>query len=107
MPYIVGWRGRKISPKHAENVDSGVFEVMSVPPILAVYPDKNWYKACSLFSLATGGKTPFVSQVKKITLDGWGPTAGTWVFGRYDKGKAALQFGVKEESLKLIYLEFG
>lgn len=70
--------------------------VKSVPPILAVYPDKNWKYACSSVSLATGGRTPLVSQVKKIILEGWGPTDGIFACLRKCRGNAVLAFGVME-----------
>lgn len=71
-----GWRGKKASPKQAENDGTGSVTPTSVPATLAVYPLIKWYIICSLLSLATGGKTPFASQVKKIIFLGWPPTAG-------------------------------
>lgn len=58
-------------------------------------------------SLATGGKTPLVSHVKKIILDGWGPTAGVLTCFKKFSGKAVLAFGVIEISLKFMSLECG
>lgn len=54
--------------------------------------------------MAIGGRTPLVSQVKKIIFLGWGPTAGKWAFGRKLSGKDVLAFGVIETSAKLIFL---
>ena len=77
---------------------------MSVPPIFAVYPDKNWYIACYFVSLATGGKTPLVSHVKNIIFFGWFPTAGIWALGKYSNGNEVLALGVIDTSLKFKFL---
>ena len=45
----------------------------SVPATLAVYPEMNWYIACSAVSRAMGGSTPYASAVRKMTFLGCPP----------------------------------
>src|SRR5690606_6384674 len=72
--YRVGCSGRNTFPKQAENVVCGSLIPTSVPATFAVYPDKKWYMACAVVSLAIGGSTPNASQVRKKMFLGVSPT---------------------------------
>lgn len=55
---MLGWKGRKASPKHEEKEACGYLIPCSVPAIFEVYPERKWYIAWDSVSLEIGGKTP-------------------------------------------------
>jgi hypothetical protein len=65
-------------PKQAEKVTVGSTTPISVPGILAVYPEMKWYMAWSKVSLLTGGSTPKASQDSMIRFLGWPTMHGIW-----------------------------
>ena len=96
--YTAGCKGKNAYPKHALNVGPGSLTPYSVPATLAVYPLIKWYIACSGVNLATGGKTPNASQVKKNIFFGWPPTAGILTLSINSRGYDTLVFSVIEIS---------
>ena len=86
VAYLVGCRGRNAPPKHAEKVGTGAVIPRSVPATLAVNPEMKWYIAWPVESLATGGRTPNASHVRKMHAFGWPPLPdGSW-FGMWWSG---------------------
>ncbi len=56
--------------------------------------------AWSWFSLATGGRTPLASAVRKTMVLGCAPTGGSLIPGRNDSGYEPREFSVSRASWK-------